>query len=89
MADVVKIEAGDVLVISGVTLPDEPEMLESYQVAADFLREQAGITCLIVAEHDVALARATQAEAGAFRRLFLNGSVVSSMPGADSGDGGE
>jgi hypothetical protein len=57
MVDVVRIERGDVLIISNVSFPEEPEAFEGWGKAVTFLREHAGIACLVVAEDAVRLDR--------------------------------
>lgn len=57
MADVVRIDRGDVLVISNASIPEDRDDLDNWAKAVEFLREHAGIACVIFAEDDIRLDR--------------------------------
>lgn len=64
MADVVRIDRGDVLVISNVSHPEDSDAFEEWARAIELLKEWAGIACVIVAEDDVRLGRLSAEVAG-------------------------
>ena len=57
MAQIVKLDPGDVLVLAGMTNLEDPETLEAARSAVDFLRKEVGIAAVVLCEDNVRLAK--------------------------------
>lgn len=55
MAQIVKLDPGDVLVLAGMTNLEDPETLEAAQSAVDFLKREVGIAAVVMCEDNVRL----------------------------------
>jgi len=87
MAQLVKLEPGDILVLSNVGEQQIPDLRDAWET----LSKALGLEQVIVFEGDVDLSKVPGDVAG-FTHLggdATTARVEPSVPGADSGDGGE